>query len=40
MLKFWGPAILAEVEKRLAIYVMIGLALLVGGFFALKLLHA
>jgi membrane protein YqaA with SNARE-associated domain len=39
VLKFWGPAILAEVEKRLVLYAVLGLALLVGGFFALKLLH-
>ncbi len=40
VLKFWGPAILAEVEKRLALYVALGVALLVGGFLAAKLLHA
>ena len=40
VLKFWGPAILAEVEKRLAIYVMLGLILLVGGIVAAKFLHA
>lgn len=40
ILKIWGPAILAEVEKRLVLYVVLGLALLVGGFVALKFLHA
>lgn len=39
VLKFWGPAILAEVEKRLALYAAIGIVLLVGGFLAAKLLH-
>jgi membrane protein YqaA with SNARE-associated domain len=39
VLKFWGPAILAEVEKRLTLYVVIGLAVLVGGFVAANMLH-
>lgn len=36
ILKRFGPAILAEVERRLTVYAVIGLVLLVGGFFALK----
>lgn len=39
ILKFFGPAILKEVERRLALYVVIGVVLLVGGFATLKLLH-
>jgi membrane protein YqaA with SNARE-associated domain len=39
VLRFWGPAILAEVEKRLTLYVVIGLVVLVAGFLAVKLLH-
>lgn len=39
ILKFFGPAILKEVERRLALYVVVGLVLLVGGFVALKYLH-
>jgi membrane protein YqaA with SNARE-associated domain len=39
VLKFWGPAILAEVEKRLMLYAGLGILLLVGGFVALKFLH-
>jgi len=36
ILKRFGPAILAEFERRLTIYVVIGAVLLVGGFVALK----
>jgi membrane protein YqaA with SNARE-associated domain len=39
ILKRWGPAMLEMVEKRLALWAMIGIAVLVGGFLALKLLH-
>lgn len=37
VLKFYGPAILKEVERRLTFYVFLGLALLIGGFVLLKL---
>ena len=39
ILKTWGPGMLAIVEKRLALFAGLGLLLLVGGFFALKLLE-
>ena len=39
ILKRWGPAVLDMVEKRLAMWTFIGLAVLVAGFLALKLLH-
>lgn len=35
VLKFWGPAILAEVEKRLTLYVAIGVVALLGVFVVL-----
>jgi membrane protein YqaA with SNARE-associated domain len=38
VLKFYGPAILKEVEKRLTIYVVAFAVLLIGGFVALKVL--
>lgn len=38
ILKFFGPAILKEVEKRLTTYVIIGILVLVAGFAALKVL--
>lgn len=38
ILKSWGPAVLAQVEKRLALWTAIGLAVLVAGFVALKML--
>lgn len=37
ILKTWGPAMLKVVEKRLALWVGIGLVLLIGGFLLLKL---
>lgn len=36
VLKFFGPAILAEFERRLNLYAVLLLVLLVGGFAALK----
>jgi membrane protein YqaA with SNARE-associated domain len=39
ILKTWGPGMLAIVEKRLALFVVLGVVLLVGGFFALKFLE-
>jgi len=39
VLKTWGPAMLAVVEKRLALFFVLGLAILIGGFLALKLLE-
>jgi membrane protein YqaA with SNARE-associated domain len=36
VLKFYGPAILAEVEKRLTLYVVIGVVVLVGAVVAVK----
>ena len=39
ILKTWGPAMLEMVEKRLALWACIGVAVLVAGFLALKLLH-
>jgi membrane protein YqaA with SNARE-associated domain len=39
ILKFFGAAILKEVERRLTLYVIIGVVVLVGGFVALKYLH-
>ena len=38
-LKTWGPAMLAVVEKRLTLFFVLGLALLIGGFLALQLLE-
>ena len=38
ILKFYGAAILAEVEKRMTLYAVALLALLVAGFVAVKLL--
>jgi membrane protein YqaA with SNARE-associated domain len=38
ILKFFGPAILIEVEKRLTTYVIVGILVLVAGFAALKVL--
>ena len=38
ILKTWGPPMLEIVEKRLALSFVIGVVLLVGGFFLLKLL--
>jgi membrane protein YqaA with SNARE-associated domain len=38
ILKYFGPAMLAEFEKRMKAYVLVGLALLLGGFVALKVL--
>lgn len=39
ILKHFGPAILAMVERRLALWFTIGLVALVGGFLILKVLH-
>src|SRR4051812_20218917 len=36
ILKFFGPAMLAEFERRLNLYAILGLVVLVGGFIALK----
>lgn len=36
ILKYFGPAMLAEFERRLTLYSILGLILLVGGFVALK----
>lgn len=38
VLKTWGPAVLAVVEKRLALWTFIGLAVLIGAFVAVKFL--
>ena len=38
ILKRWGPAMLEMVEKRLALWTIIGLVVLVGAFAAIKLL--
>jgi membrane protein YqaA with SNARE-associated domain len=38
VLKFYGPTILKEVERRLTFYVLLLVALLVAGFAALKIL--
>jgi membrane protein YqaA with SNARE-associated domain len=38
VLKTWGPAVLAMVEKRLALWTFIGLAVLIGAFVAVKFL--
>ena len=38
VLKRWGPAMLAQVEKRLALWTGIGLAVLVGAVVVVKLL--
>jgi membrane protein YqaA with SNARE-associated domain len=39
ILKTWGPGMLEIVEKRLALFAGLALVLLIGGFFALKLLE-
>lgn len=36
ILKYFGPAMLAEFERRLTLYAILGIVLLVGGFVALK----
>jgi len=38
VLKRWGPAVLAMVEKRLAMWSIIGLVVLVGAIVAVKLI--
>lgn len=38
ILKRWGPAMLAQVEKRLALWTVIGLVVLVGAIVAVKVL--
>jgi len=38
VLRRWGPAMLAQVEKRLAMWSIIGIVLLVGAIVAVKLL--
>lgn len=38
VLRRWGPAMLAEVEKRLAVWSIIGIVVLVGAIVAVKLL--
>ena len=38
VLKRWGPAMLAQVEKRLALWTGIGLVVLVGAVIVVKLL--
>ena len=38
LLKYFGPAVREEVEKRLALYTVIGLTVMVGGIVALKVL--
>lgn len=38
VLKTWGPAMLEVVERRLALWSVIGLVVFIGGFAALKLL--
>ncbi|RZJ43788.1 MAG: DedA family protein [Brevundimonas sp.] len=38
VLKTWGPVVLAMVEKRLALWTVIGLAVLIGAFVAVKFL--
>lgn len=38
VLKTWGPAMLAQVEKRLTLWTCVGLAVFIAGFAALKLL--
>ncbi len=38
VLKFYGPAILKEVEKRLTVYVIVGVLVLAAGFAALKVI--
>jgi membrane protein YqaA with SNARE-associated domain len=38
VLKTWGPAMLEVIEKRLAMWTVIGLVVLVGAFFAIKLI--
>ena len=36
ILKYAGPAMLAEFERRMTLYSILGLTLLIGGFLALK----
>ncbi|WP_269515432.1 YqaA family protein [Brevundimonas subvibrioides] len=38
VLKTWGPAMLEVVERRLALWSVVGLVVFIGGFAALKLL--
>lgn len=38
VLKRWGPPMLEMVEKRLALFTVLGLIVLIGAFFAIKLL--
>lgn len=38
LIKYFGPAVREEVEKRLTLYTVIGVVVLVAGFLALKLL--
>ena len=38
LIKYFGPAVREEVEKRLGLYTAIGLVVLVGGIVALKFL--
>ena len=38
VLKFYGPAILVEVEKRLTTYVVVGVALVIGVVVLVKVL--
>ncbi len=38
LLKYFGPAVREEVEKRLTLYTVIGVTVLVGGIVALKVL--
>ncbi len=38
MLRRWGPAMLAQVEKRLAMWTIIGIVVLVGAVVAVKML--
>jgi len=38
LIRYFGPAVREEVEKRLTLYTVLGLVVLVGGFIALKLL--
>lgn len=39
ILRRWGPAMLRMVEKRLALWACIGLAVFIAGFAAVKLMH-
>jgi membrane protein YqaA with SNARE-associated domain len=38
VLKTWGPAMLEMVEKRLALFTVVGLVLLIGAFAAVKMI--